>query len=249
MKFFSSALILGLSATAALAQDDPCQSAHSTQSSCDADTTTGGGCTWCKCAALPSACWTKENAAKLPSGVYDCDASDVVQQRPAHKVLSFLRPETLLEDTLSSQICDGDNFKCNATSGNFTVHEVQFTSSDGTWHANATATLNMTGQLTGDIDITAGTTHFTIWEGGVPHFRYNSADDYFHCGPAPAGCDKTRPISLFIDQPGNLTSLARVELTFPLPAAMSSGIFTVDFYGADEYHEPYDFVVNLAYHY
>lgn len=72
---FVFALAAAAAATAVNAQDDPCQTAHSTQASCDADTKTGGGCTWCKCAALPSACWTTANAAKLPSGVYQCDSS------------------------------------------------------------------------------------------------------------------------------------------------------------------------------
>ena len=31
------------------ASDDQCKLKHSDQKSCDADTTTGGGCTWCKC--------------------------------------------------------------------------------------------------------------------------------------------------------------------------------------------------------
>ena len=44
---------------------------ETTQSACDA----ASGCTWCKCAALPSKCWTKEDAAKLPAGVYVCDSS------------------------------------------------------------------------------------------------------------------------------------------------------------------------------
>ena len=148
-----------------------------------------------------------------------------------------------------SQICDGDNFKCNSTSGNITINHVDFFSADGTWHGGQLATVNFTGQLTGDIDITAGTTHFTLWEGGVQHYVYNSNDDYFQCGPAPAGCDKTKPISLFIDDVTNTTSTCHVQLTFPLPNASASGVFSVDFYGADEYHEPYDFVVNLGYHY
>merc|ERR1712137_1360455 len=33
--------------------DDPCHSKYTTQTSCDADKTTGGGCTWCECAAVP----------------------------------------------------------------------------------------------------------------------------------------------------------------------------------------------------
>ena len=44
---------------------------ETTQSACDA----ASGCTWCKCAALPSKCWTKEDAAKLPAGVYVCDST------------------------------------------------------------------------------------------------------------------------------------------------------------------------------
>lgn len=54
--------------------DDPCHSKYTTQASCDADKTTGGGCTWCECAAVPSSCWTKANAKKLPPGVYTCDS-------------------------------------------------------------------------------------------------------------------------------------------------------------------------------
>ena len=49
--------------------NDACS--ESTQSACDA----ASGCTWCKCAALPSKCWTKEDAAKLPAGVYVCDST------------------------------------------------------------------------------------------------------------------------------------------------------------------------------
>jgi len=52
-----------------LTTTDAC--AETTQSACDA----ASGCTWCKCAALPSKCWTKEDAAKLPAGVYVCDST------------------------------------------------------------------------------------------------------------------------------------------------------------------------------
>jgi hypothetical protein len=57
--------------------DDLCHAKYTTQKACDADTTTGGGCTWCSCAAVPSACWQKSNAAKLPPGVYTCDSETV----------------------------------------------------------------------------------------------------------------------------------------------------------------------------
>ena len=56
-------------AEVAAGDDDPCHDAHSDETSCNAD----GKCTWCKCAALPSQCWTLDNAKKLPPGVYVCD--------------------------------------------------------------------------------------------------------------------------------------------------------------------------------
>jgi len=68
--------IFALLSASALAQNDPCKTAHTDQASCDADQKTGGGCTWCKCGALPSSCWTLANSKKLPPGVYQCDSAD-----------------------------------------------------------------------------------------------------------------------------------------------------------------------------
>jgi len=79
MKCFVLAILLACAA----AQDDPCKDAHKTEASCDADKTTGGGCVWCKCAALPSSCWTKDNAKKLPAGVYDCDSANRITMEPS----------------------------------------------------------------------------------------------------------------------------------------------------------------------
>lgn len=56
-----------LSATEA-SMGDACGDKYANETACKADS----GCEWCKCAALPSACWTTANAKKLPSGVYDC---------------------------------------------------------------------------------------------------------------------------------------------------------------------------------
>ena len=67
-----AALTLLASATFA---SDPCHTSHTDQVSCDADKKTGGGCTWCKCAALPSSCWTTANSKKLPASVYQCDSA------------------------------------------------------------------------------------------------------------------------------------------------------------------------------
>ena len=65
----TSALVL-LSLTSVIAQNDPCKTTHTDQASCDADKKTGGGCTWCKCGALPSACWTIADSKKLPPGMF-----------------------------------------------------------------------------------------------------------------------------------------------------------------------------------
>jgi len=66
MKLYVFALLFF---TAVQAQDDdPCKAAHSTEDDCKTD----DKCTWCKCAAVPSSCFTKENAKKLPPAVFTC---------------------------------------------------------------------------------------------------------------------------------------------------------------------------------
>jgi cathepsin B len=56
---------------------DPCHNKYTTAAACLADHTTGGGCSWCKCAAVPSSCWTVSNAKKLPAGVYQCNTTNI----------------------------------------------------------------------------------------------------------------------------------------------------------------------------
>eukprot|EP00419_Tripos_fusus_P059748 CAMPEP_0172928298 /NCGR_PEP_ID=MMETSP1075-20121228/217905_1 /TAXON_ID=2916 /ORGANISM="Ceratium fusus, Strain PA161109" /LENGTH=250 /DNA_ID=CAMNT_0013789581 /DNA_START=42 /DNA_END=790 /DNA_ORIENTATION=- len=51
------------------AQEDACKQAHSTKADCKSDS----NCVWCEAGAVPSSCFTKENAAKLPPGVFECD--------------------------------------------------------------------------------------------------------------------------------------------------------------------------------
>jgi len=48
---------------------DECKAKHTTADSCDAD----AGCAWCECAAVPSSCYSIEDAAKLPQSVFKCD--------------------------------------------------------------------------------------------------------------------------------------------------------------------------------
>ena len=65
-KLITFILIFATLALFIQAQTDPCNSAHTDKKSCLADTTTGGGCAWCQCAAVPSACYTTADAARLP---------------------------------------------------------------------------------------------------------------------------------------------------------------------------------------
>mmetsp|Transcript_113905 Transcript_113905/g.309483 ORF Transcript_113905/g.309483 Transcript_113905/m.309483 type:complete len:392 (-) Transcript_113905:232-1407(-) len=48
--------------------DDPCNGVHTDEKSCGSD----ARCTWCKAAAVPSACFQKEDAKGLPPGVFTC---------------------------------------------------------------------------------------------------------------------------------------------------------------------------------
>ena len=58
-------------------QGDPCYEKYHDEASCNADNETGGGCVWCKCAALPSSCYTKDDASHLPPSIYDCAKKDM----------------------------------------------------------------------------------------------------------------------------------------------------------------------------
>jgi len=61
--FFAAAAI------AAIASANPCEGIYKDKNSCDANT----ACSWCLCAAVPSACHTIEDAAGLPSSIFQCD--------------------------------------------------------------------------------------------------------------------------------------------------------------------------------
>eukprot|EP00435_Cladocopium_sp_Y103_P038877 s1387_g10.t1 len=67
MKVFK-AIAVGFSGLSLVAADDACHNAHTAKSDCVADSK----CSWCEASAVPSACYTKEDAAKLPSAVFTC---------------------------------------------------------------------------------------------------------------------------------------------------------------------------------
>jgi len=66
MQLLKAFAITGLGLVAA--QEDKCHDSHKSQADCVADS----ACSWCDSAAVPSACYTKENAKGLPSGVFKC---------------------------------------------------------------------------------------------------------------------------------------------------------------------------------
>eukprot|EP01060_Flectonema_neradi_P034806 TRINITY_DN622_c0_g1_i12.p2 TRINITY_DN622_c0_g1~~TRINITY_DN622_c0_g1_i12.p2 ORF type:complete len:193 (+),score=63.27 TRINITY_DN622_c0_g1_i12:354-932(+) len=90
---------------------DACGNKYTTQSTCDADS----GCTWCKCGALPSQCWTLDDAKKLPAGVYVCDKQEELSQLPAIKVEDG---DACGEKYTTQSTCDADSgctwCKCGA---------------------------------------------------------------------------------------------------------------------------------------
>lgn len=71
--------------------NDACHAQHTTRIACNADTATTGGCTWCECVAVPSACWEKTNAAKLPRGVYTCDKNKPTDESKPEIKTSLLK--------------------------------------------------------------------------------------------------------------------------------------------------------------
>jgi cathepsin X len=90
MVFVRKAVALtALFAVAAAQDDDPCHAAHATKASCLKDDT----CSWCTAAAVPSACFTKDNAKDLPSAVFEC--SPLAETKTAHR--SELLPREKVE--------------------------------------------------------------------------------------------------------------------------------------------------------
>lgn len=62
------ALVAAVGLALCSAQDDACKEAHTSKADCAAD----AKCVWCEAGAVPSSCFTKENAKKLPPSVFNC---------------------------------------------------------------------------------------------------------------------------------------------------------------------------------
>jgi len=69
-KAAADALILAVGPVhPAVSARNPCEGKYKDKSSCDAN----AACSWCLCSAVPSACHTIEDAAGLPSSIFQCD--------------------------------------------------------------------------------------------------------------------------------------------------------------------------------
>jgi len=51
-------------------EEDACRAKHTNKDECQKDSS----CSWCEASAVPSACYTKENAKRLPPAVFECQA-------------------------------------------------------------------------------------------------------------------------------------------------------------------------------
>eukprot|EP00931_Biecheleriopsis_adriatica_P076160 TRINITY_DN498_c0_g1_i1.p1 TRINITY_DN498_c0_g1~~TRINITY_DN498_c0_g1_i1.p1 ORF type:complete len:389 (-),score=89.90 TRINITY_DN498_c0_g1_i1:46-1212(-) len=72
----------------AAAQDDACNTGHKSEADCLADSK----CSWCDAKAVPSACYTKENAKALPAAVFTCKSN---KERRRSEILPRTEAEKL----------------------------------------------------------------------------------------------------------------------------------------------------------
>lgn len=141
--------------------------------------------------------------------------------------------------------CDGPDFACNHTDTELAITSVEIEPASGhRWKAQDTITVTMQGHLKGH-EITAGTLHYKIWEFGAEHFRSAGALDYYHCGPPPKPCDKTKGLALHLTKPSSLNSGFTMRIKIPLPKEMTTGTMTINMWGEDQDHEPYDFTSSI----
>jgi len=186
--------------------------------------------------------------AKMGDGVMTIDVWGEDQDHEPYDFTSSIRLSYKTFNKVPTAIratCDGPHFKCNHTDTKLSITNVQIVAASGVYFkAGDTITVTMQGHLKGH-NITAGTLHYKIWEFGVEHFRTAGALDYFKCGPPPKPCDKTKPKALDLTKPSSLNSGFTMRIRIPLPTAMSSGTMTINLWGEDQDHEPYDFTSSI----
>ena len=79
----------------------------------------------------------------------------------------------------------------------------------------------------------------------MEHFRTAGAVDYFYCGPPPKPCNKAHGKALHLANPNSLVSDFIMNAAIKLPEKMASGTMTIDIWGEDQDHEPYDFTSSI----
>ena len=52
---------------------DECKAEHSAEGTCNLD----ADCVWCECSAVPSACYSVDDASSLPASIFTCDSKKV----------------------------------------------------------------------------------------------------------------------------------------------------------------------------
>lgn len=132
------------------------------------------------------------------------------------------------------------------TPGTFNVDSVSFVPRfDRRWKDGTTVRVTMTGSTTKKI--TAGTLKYQLYELYVTDKEAEGNLPYFKCGNK--GCDTSEGETLFLSDPDSATSDFSLEFDYTMGEAKKTGIFSLVFWGVDQYHTPYDFSVSIGYNY
>lgn len=200
------ATILLLTFSLVAAQSDSCQPKYKDQASCDADSK----CTWCKAGAVPSSCFEKVNAAKLPPGVFVCD-SELVEV-------------ALTEPTLPADIPEYTSrvFLESATPGpgaNITGTGMLVQFSDGSSYSQLQVTIPTSGGLPFTTDVTSFSDNTTGFKYG-----FQSINGKLSCNVTAADTNENPTSITYIGQTFIATALSHVWLA-TLPSGKKSALF------------------------
>mmetsp|Transcript_44836 Transcript_44836/g.83102 ORF Transcript_44836/g.83102 Transcript_44836/m.83102 type:complete len:214 (-) Transcript_44836:253-894(-) len=169
-----------------------------------------------------------------------CSQSSLHSDCPSTKptIMSKLAfAAVLLAAVASTASAAGNNYTCVIASANMsaTDNTCQVDSSD-TFKPGSQATIRFSGVA--HKDIIAGNFQFKVYEDDVTHFVSSGYSPFFTC--TQRGCDRTKPISLDLENPGDVPTnfTANFNLTIPQPKA--SGRYHIVFTASDQTHYPYD---------
>ena len=152
---------------------------------------------------------------------------------------------------VSAQTHHGDNFNWNIeqADADFTIGKVDFEAQGAhshTWGPHEDITVTIRGQV--NKAITAGTTKWQVYEGGVQHFTDSGNMDYFVC--TNKGCDPSQPLSLTLHDPHRVPTEYTLSFSYKTNTSSTGGDgkFGLLVWGQDQTHE-YDFSMNITYDY